>query len=168
MATATNPTYHPDNPPTPSANHHPAKTQTQTKTQTTAEEGTSQTRILADREPNRIDTTDDRQSNTADTLTENEVNTKMTEPQPPQTEPPVINQMAAETASSIELIEDMADALMSERQDLRDIIDRHLAEIKSALVGQYFAEAFEPEPEPSRSWRTAPDLEDTEEPEEPE
>ncbi len=73
-------------------------------------------------------------------------------PEPETTEPipetPAINQMAAETASSIEIIEDMADALMNERPDLRDTIDRHVTEIKNALVGQYFAEAFAPEPEP--------------------
>lgn len=73
-------------------------------------------------------------------------------PEPETKEPlpdmPAINQMAVDTATSIEIIEAMADVLMDERPDLRDTIDRHLAEIKNALVGQYFAEAFAPEPEP--------------------
>ena len=73
-------------------------------------------------------------------------------PEPETTEPtpeiPAINQMATDTATTIELYEDMADALMDVRPDLRDTIDRHLAEIKNVLVGQYFAEAFAPEPEP--------------------
>ncbi len=64
-----------------------------------------------------------------------------------ETKPPIetagaINAIAASTAESIELLEDMADALLNERPDLKESVDRHVREIKGALVEQYFGTAY--------------------------
>lgn len=63
-------------------------------------------------------------------------------PDPPAT----MTDMAKHTAASAYLIESMADTLIRERPDLREIIDQQVRDIKFALVEGYFSTAFEPEP----------------------
>ena len=53
-----------------------------------------------------------------------------------------INTMAASASENINLIEDMASALLLERPDMREIVDQHVRAMKQGIVEQYFASVF--------------------------